>query len=403
MNIEKLVRKAITEIKLKWGLPQKGFIAGGSIANIVWKYQSGTKAIVNDIDVFLKTKHEDKFVFEYENKEYKYSQSYIHLQQQLLVKNKYKIYSVSRQDMFNTINISEDATPISILQSFDINATCVGYSIEEDKVYFLDSFKDFLETGNLKIVNMMTPAHTAIRLVKKKHDLNATIDEFEFRIIQFCLKNKYLPDFDRFRFQSKYADMFVKYKSELELYFELKNCEELQDWISKAKNKEVKLFELVNVESADFTQFNKKSSNGVSIKYSLTTNDMLFYFRNVLGNEQLEKTWLSLAPVMKRGDYLENSTEEQLEFVQKFIEIYPGCITNLGGYKLYEQDKLIRETVKKIGTEFDVETAAKVIELNKLNPHEEIDSFDITILGLSAQRKTRNFTKNQIFPIELPF
>lgn len=402
MNIDKLVRKAITEIKLKWGLPDKGFIAGGSIANLVWNYCSGQKAVVNDIDIFLKSTEDKSFVFEYESKEYKYSDTYRHLQQQLLVKNRYKIYSVSRHGMLNTINISENATPISILQSFDINATCVGYSIEEDKVYYLETFSDFLATGNLKIVNMMTPAHTAIRLIKKKYDLNVSIDEYEFRIVQFCLTNRYMQDFDRFRFQTKYAEMFVKYENELGKYFKLQSCDELQEWLSKAKEKEIKLFELKNIDSDELSAFNTKCLNAVSGKYSLTTNDMLFYFRNIMDNEKLEKIWTKLSPVIKRKDYLDDSTDEQIDFITKFIELYPGCITNLSEYKLIEQYKLVNEVVNKIGREFDIDTAAKVIEFNKINPNEEIDEFDVTILGLRANRKIRKL-KGSETEIELPF
>ena len=53
MEIELLARKALDIIKTNWGLPDKGFIAGGSIANIMWELVSGNKAAVNDIDVFL--------------------------------------------------------------------------------------------------------------------------------------------------------------------------------------------------------------------------------------------------------------------------------------------------------------------------------------------------------------
>jgi hypothetical protein len=53
MNVESLARKAINIIKETWGLPEKGFIAGGSISNIIWELVSGNKAVVNDIDVFL--------------------------------------------------------------------------------------------------------------------------------------------------------------------------------------------------------------------------------------------------------------------------------------------------------------------------------------------------------------
>ena len=53
MNVELLGRQAIDIIKSKWGLPKEGFVAGGSIANIIWELVSGNKAIVNDVDIFV--------------------------------------------------------------------------------------------------------------------------------------------------------------------------------------------------------------------------------------------------------------------------------------------------------------------------------------------------------------
>ena len=53
MDIEILVRRAIEHIKSKWGLPETGFIAGGSISNLVWEYVSGKPAVINDVDVFI--------------------------------------------------------------------------------------------------------------------------------------------------------------------------------------------------------------------------------------------------------------------------------------------------------------------------------------------------------------
>ncbi len=83
MKIENLGRRAIEIIKNKWGLPKSGFIAGGSISNIVWELVSGNKAVVNDIDVFLfdgileKKLDQDKTsIFKYKEVEDKYYEDY---------------------------------------------------------------------------------------------------------------------------------------------------------------------------------------------------------------------------------------------------------------------------------------------------------------------------------------
>ena len=41
MEIEILARKAVDILKSKWGLPKKGFLAGGSLANLIWEIHSG--------------------------------------------------------------------------------------------------------------------------------------------------------------------------------------------------------------------------------------------------------------------------------------------------------------------------------------------------------------------------
>jgi len=77
MNIEFLGRKAIERIKSEWGLPLHGFLAGGSIANLVWEMVSGNKAVVNDIDIFVfdgieEFNKEKKSLFNYQEQETKY-------------------------------------------------------------------------------------------------------------------------------------------------------------------------------------------------------------------------------------------------------------------------------------------------------------------------------------------
>lgn len=60
MNIEQLGRKALRQLQTFNEFPKRGFIAGGSIANLIWEYISGKEAIINDIDVFLFEKIIDK-------------------------------------------------------------------------------------------------------------------------------------------------------------------------------------------------------------------------------------------------------------------------------------------------------------------------------------------------------
>ena len=177
MNIENIVRTAVNKIKTDWGLPDKGFVAGGSIANLVWELVSGKKAIVNDIDVFIFDGIVDgidptnkKSLFRYQEKESKFWEDYNGIRYSTINKDFYTIESSEHEGMFNNVKYRSNKPDTDIiLRSFDINSTKVGYSIEEDKCYWTPEFEEFLNTGELKVCNLMTPSHTAIRIVKKRN------------------------------------------------------------------------------------------------------------------------------------------------------------------------------------------------------------------------------------------
>ena len=190
MDIEKISRKALLKLKLTYGLPSKGFIAGGSIANLIWEMVSGNKAVINDIDVFiLDNLSFDKSIFSFEKKELEYYESYGQISSYHKGKESYKIHDTDNEGIFNKIKYSsKNTSPQLIIDSFDINAVMIGYSIEEDKFYWRKEFIEFLETGELRVVNPTTPAHTAIRIIKKANELNAKVDELEFKILSFFLK-----------------------------------------------------------------------------------------------------------------------------------------------------------------------------------------------------------------------
>ena len=160
MNIEVLARQAINTIKEKWGLPSTGFLAGGSIANIIWELVSGNKAIVNDIDIFHFEGIQEKFnkgdkssLFNYHNTETKYYEDYTGMCFTTRTKEFYSIVSAEKEDIFNNIRYKSNVhDPSLIIRSFDINATRVGYNIEEDKIYWTKEFEDFLKTGELKVI-----------------------------------------------------------------------------------------------------------------------------------------------------------------------------------------------------------------------------------------------------------
>ena len=110
MELEILARKALENLKHRFGLPETGFIAGGAIANSIWSLVSGTPAVINDIDVFLfneKVDTIDKFdkssLFKFIDEDVKYSESYSGISWSTFTKDFYSIVSAERDGIFNYI------------------------------------------------------------------------------------------------------------------------------------------------------------------------------------------------------------------------------------------------------------------------------------------------------------
>jgi len=176
MELEILARKALEKLKDRFGLPEKGFIAGGAIANSIWRLVSGTRAVINDIDVFILNekvdiidKHDKTSLFKFINEDVTYHEGYSGISWNTYTKDFYYIVSSERDGIFNYIKYNSNSErPEYVLNSFDINCTKVGYSIDEDKFYFTKEFEEFIKTGKLLVSSTTTPSHTAIRIAKKK-------------------------------------------------------------------------------------------------------------------------------------------------------------------------------------------------------------------------------------------
>ena len=251
MNIESLGRQAIDRIKSEWGLPLHGFVAGGAIANIVWELVSGNKAVVNDIDIFVfdgiekELDNNKKTLFNYQEKETKYYEDYNGMNFNNYTKDFYSIVESERDDMFNTIKYTSNTSdPSLIIKSFDINATRIGYDIDNDKIYWTSEFEDFLKTGELKVSNLMTPSHTAVRIAKKSKELNAKLYDFEFKLLQYALSYRFI-DRIKLRFKERYLDMCRDNKDLLSPYFQISRDLETEEYVFSKVGEKVELYYLV--------------------------------------------------------------------------------------------------------------------------------------------------------------
>ena len=396
MNVEQLAKRAIDKIKTTWGLPQSGFIAGGSIANLIWEEVSGNKAIINDIDVFLFDGILEKLVqdksqtlYEHSTKEDIWYEDYNGIAFMTKEKDFYSITESTKDDMFNYIKYqSNSPEPRVVIDSFDINCTAVGYSIDNDEYYWTDEFEKFLKTGELRITNVKTPSHTVLRIIKKADELNATLTEFELNILQYALSdNVYLSPY-KVRFQERYLEVFVKYIDRLSEFFYIQKDVQCIEWLRVSQNKDVKLWKLV---SSNQRVFDDKNLQG------LKADNYLFYIRNIYSNKNLnlKLIWEHLHYFYDTPGYVDQEvSDEDIKLLSRLVHNAPNTIPNLKGLKLSEQINLVRKLLEVYND--DPIIAISLLEKNKLDKDIELDEQTKLLLELSVRKEIVNDTRGKV-------
>jgi len=398
-DVEKIGREALSIIKSRYGMPLSGFITGGAISNLMWEIISGNKAIINDIDVFLFTppdpidtklsidptpafiKKQTNGIFKYDKMETQYFEHYQQMSSSIYTKDSYIIKESINDGIFNFVKYeSNNPSHRLIIESFDINCTRVGYSIDEDKLYWEKDFEEFLQTGQLKISNLNTPAHTAIRILKKKEELNATLDDFEIKLAQYVLSRSSFCDINRIRFKQRYADMYDKYKSYLDRFFTIDHDDDIEKYLTGIGVSD-SIYHLTSIDvglKGIIDRDNPKMN---------TSSDFLFYMRNIYHNEKLKKIWEKLHYVYFGVDYIDiDISEEDIDFLSKLIKSYPRILENLKGLKLSQQLEITRRVLNNITIHHDYETAIAVLENVKVGDI-PLDEDECLILGLSVRKK----------------
>jgi hypothetical protein len=323
-------------------------------------------------------------------------------------KDFYTITSSEKKGIFNEIGYkaSTDLQGI-ILNSFDINATRVGYSIEEDKFYITKDFEDFLNTGELKICNIQTPSHTAIRIAKKSKELNAKLDELEFKLISYCL-SRCFSDVNKFRFKERYFEMFSQNKDLLEPYFKIERDKEIEEFLKLHKNVETELYGLTTTdhflpikeqESKDYDILSLLETNNIFNDDNLgklhTSKDFLFYIRNVFGTE-MEKIWEKVYYFYTDCGYVDMEvSKEDLDLLRRLGNYAPKSIESLKGMKMSKQLSLVKKLLD-IYKE-DPIIAIAILEKGNVSLYDDLDDeCNQLLLELSVRKEIVNDTRNKV-------
>lgn len=411
-DVEKIAREALDIIKSKYGLPSHGFITGGSIANLMWEIVSGNKAIINDIDVFLfsddgycrDTRVDPKdHIFKYDKMEVQYFEAYQQMSSSVYTKDSYIIKESTNDGIFNYVKYeSNNPSHKLIIESFDINCTRIGYSIDEDKFYWEKDFEEFLQSGELKISNLNTPAHTAIRILKKKEELNAKLDDFEIELVQYVLDSHKMIDINRLRFKQRYADMYDKYKSYLDRFFEIQHDEELEKYLVGIGVND-SIYRLVSKHEINFDK--EIGDRSMPLKICIdrdatkinTSSDFLFYIRNIYNNEELKKLWEKIYYLYWGPEYIDIKINyEDIDFLSKLTKSYPRILNNLKGLKLSQQLEVTKRVLTNVSIYHDYETAIAVLENIKVGDI-PLDEDECLILGLSVRKKVHALRNSGTF------
>lgn len=391
MEYLQIFNKALTKLKSLYDLPSTGFLTGGSLANLIWEEVSGNRAEINDIDIFIisevvsnydhvckitsftNTQHEKVIFEDYKGLNYRYDS-----------KITYLIEKATNRDIFNEIYYSSTTKdPQIIIDSFDINCCQVGFNLSEQKFYWTKDFLEFLQTGKLKITDLSTPAHTAIRLAKKMTQLGTNCDKIEFDIIKYAIKHKHIIGTSRFRFKEKYKLDFERYKSILENDFILIQDKETEEKVAEKYGVSDSLFYL-DVNNLD--SFHPHNTIGISLP-----KEYMFYMRNILGKKKLEELWVSLHFVidnkLKFENYFDCSIKDsELSLLKKLLHVAPKCIQHLRGYSLSEQVSWVNQIVDKF--KHDPIIAISVIEETPIQHSLDLDDeMTLLLLELSVRKK----------------
>jgi hypothetical protein len=406
INIEELGKRAINKLKSDFDLPKKGLLAGGSIANLIWEYVTGNKAVINDVDIFIldgnSRLEKSKRLYEFEKKEsVYYDDSYGGINYRNKVNEYYEISDSIISDKINEIYyVSNTNDPNIIIESFDLNCVQVGYSIEEDKFYWTRDFEKFLKNGELKIVNLLTPGHTLLRMVKKSFELKSNYNKFEIDLLKHVLDNN-LQGVIRTTFKSRYKEIFDKYKNILSRDFRIFKDQGKSEYIKNKYNDDSCIWQIKTKGTRpdfDFIQSRTNIFNDKNLDKIYSCQEFIFYMRNIYGDKYKTEFWKELR-FLFIDDYLDIiPNEKDINLLIRMIKYAPKTINTLRGLKISEQIKRIKFILEEF--KHDPIIGISILEKHKdINTEKKIDDSMKLILELTVRKNIINDANGKVSKI----
>lgn len=410
MELKRLAEEALDYIKSRWVLPGQGLLAGGSLANTIWALKNGTEPLINDVDIFVYVGHLDfidpndrETLFRYTEKEVEYYDDYNGYREHPYDKKFYAIKESTRDGMVNTITYdASDRDPMMILESFDLSCTGVGYDLETGQYFWTQDFEDFINTGKIKVSNIGTPSHTAIRLAKKSKDLGVEMDEFELKLLMHAIDYNFSDTVKRY-FKQKRMDDYTDVEDILSEYLVPYRVEEVEKMIFLKYDTEEKIYGLKNkvssvekpksqvildeadldffadIELEDSTVFGDNN-----IFRIMTGKSFLNYMRNVYGDEEKMRLFNGLVPLFGAKNYFDEiPKEEDSRMLALLCSISPLITKALKDMTISEQINVVKTTFAA----FDDKTVALAALENGRVVEPWMDESDVLLMELSLRKE----------------
>jgi hypothetical protein len=403
MNYTSIFKQALDQIKSKWELPTSGFLAGGAISNVVWNIITDGNAPINDLDIYRLIEVKKNFT----NKELRSKQHFIKNEKWVYEdysglnigyqqRGFYTIEKVSEDGIFNYIDYkatSEDR--LLVLESFDINCCQLGYDIDKDEFVWTKEFETFLKTKEIRLCNLTSPPHSAMRLVKKKHDLGASLSDLELDIVCAVMKDIRFIDSQKFRFKERYAKLFKKYESELQSRFILERDNGVEEWLKEIHGSDDKVWTLL-------PRYKTLEFDYAQITGAFLSRDFLFYIRNILNKKQYEKIWFRLHPVidshMELEEYFDIDLDrDKIGRLEKLVTHAPNCSQYLRGLSLSKQLELFHKVLNKYQN--DPFIGITILENYDLKNHNLDDDMELLLMELSIRQQVVDDVKDKVYHI----
>lgn len=316
-------------------LPSRGILAGQSLATVYMelvgfnKYKTKKHQFhINDVDVFVQTKNETGKNLML--KEGAVKLGYIGNYGRFLdvyAPDKYKVVSTRHIKNLNVTyynNLSGDLTPIELISLFDINCTQIAIDLTTKELYLSENFKEFLATGQLKVVDIATPVHTTVRIVKKAQEFGLYCNfEKEFAKLLFRNNIKYFSD--------GYYRHYLKNRDILDKYFYLNSVVPKTDWEEcEIKFKQDILYTLEVKEEffEDFKIF--YDAVGTYSSESIIKTAEMFYGNNEEKREFIKKQFKDIKDVawhFMSKFYFKGCSVENFRSILKILKQHPRLTT----------------------------------------------------------------------------